>query len=77
MQPYANRGGNAGVVEFEIEDDRISVLFRNGKSPPHTLTYTYASAGTANVEALKILAQRGEGLNEFINMNMRDDYERL
>ncbi len=79
MQPYANRGGDAGVVEFKIGDDRISVLFRNRKPPPHThaYTYTYATAGAANVEAMKLLAQRGKGLNEFLNTNVRDDYERL
>ncbi len=79
MQPYANRGGDAGVVGFEIEADRISVLYRNRQPPPHAHThiYTYATAGAANVEALKLLAQRGKGLNEFLNTNVRDDYERL
>ncbi len=73
MPRYANLGGDSGVESYEIGDDSITVVFSTGVLP---YRYTYASAGAANIEQMKSLAQRGEGLNEFINRYVRDKYER-
>lgn len=36
--------------------------------------YTYTSAGSHNIEEMKELATRGEGLNSFINRHVRKKY---
>ncbi len=72
MPRYANLGGDSGVESYEIGDDSITVIFSTGV--PYL--YTSASAGSANIERMKSLARRGEGLNEFINKYVRDKYER-
>jgi hypothetical protein len=70
MQTYLNLNGESGVRLYSISPDSITVLFSSNK--PYT--YSYASAGIANVEQMKILAVRGVGLNAFINLNVRMKY---
>lgn len=72
MERYANLGGDSGVTHYEIGDDSIIVEFRDGGM----YLYTYASAGRSNIDQMKSLAQRGEGLNEFINRYVRKRYAR-
>jgi len=72
MERYANRGGESGIEGYEIGNDFIKVKFSDGS----TYLYTYASAGAQNVEQMKKLAQDGEGLNAFINKNVRKAYAR-
>ena len=71
MPRYANLGGDSGVESYEIGDDSITVVFSTGA----TYLYTCASAGAANIEQMKSLAQRGEGLNAFINKSVRNKYD--
>ena len=70
MKPYANLGGNSGVVAYENGPDFIKVQFSDGSIYP----YTYASAGADNIECMKQLAESGHGLNSFINTNVRNLY---
>lgn len=72
MQRYANRGGDSGVIGFEIDDQSILVEF----SDRSRYLYTYGATGRSNVEKMKDLARRGEGLNEFINRHVRKKYAR-
>ena len=72
MKRYRNRGGDSGVVAYEIGSDSITVMFSDGS----IYLYTYQSAGSANIEHLKRLAIDGEGLNSFINRCVRKDYAR-
>ena len=72
MTHYRNTGGNSGVAGYEIGDDYIVVAFSGGG----TYTYSYRSAGMANVETMKRLATRGSGLNSFINTTVKFNYER-
>ena len=72
MPNYANTSGRSGVVAYEEGDDSITVSFRDGSS----YLYTYQSAGQANVEHMKSLAHGGNGLNAFINRNVKYSYER-
>ena len=60
MTPYANKGGESGLLAFEIGIDYILVEFNSGR-------YTYASAGRDAVETMKELVSAGEGLNSFIS----------
>ena len=70
MKRYRNRGGDSGVVAYEIGPDFITVKF----SDRSVYLYTYQSAGRANIERMKRLAIDGEGLNSFINRCVRKDY---
>lgn len=65
MVAYANRGGDSGVIGFDLGAESILVRFHNGGE----YLYTYSSVGRGNVEQMKQLARRGMGLNAFINTN--------
>ena len=65
MQGYARRGVS-NVVAYVLGDDSITVQFDDRSR----YLYTYEGAGAANVEEMKNLARRGEGLNEFIKKNV-------
>ena len=70
MERYKNIDGDSGVTGFEIGNDYIKVWFNND-----WYRYTYASAGSQNIEQMKNLAKAGDGLNAFINKNVRKSYE--
>ena len=72
MKRYRNRGGDSGVVAYEIGPDSITVKFSDGS----IYLYTYQSAGSANIEHMKRLAIDGEGLNNFINRCVKKSYAR-
>ena len=72
MQRYRNTGGNSGVASFEIGTDYIRVNF---SGTARTYTYSYGRAGQHHVERMKSLAQRGSGLNGYINSYVRDKYD--
>lgn len=65
MQVYTDVDGDSGVAEYETGGDFIRVKFKTGA----TYLYTYASAGSHNIERMKALAASGDGLNAFININ--------
>lgn len=73
MQNYMNLSGDSGVARYEIRPDEIAVEFRDGR---RIYVYSYASAGVANVERMKLLATAGRGLNSFIMSNARLLYVR-
>jgi hypothetical protein len=73
MQTYADIDRDSGVYCFEIRDTSITVCFKKGGKP---YTYSYTSAGRTNVEHMKRLALAGEGLNAFINKNVKGKYVR-
>ena len=70
MQRYRNLSGNSGVIAFEIGDDSIAVRFRDGD----IYLYTVESAGRGNIEEMKRLAMRGQGLASFISRVTRNMY---
>ena len=72
MTPYGNLGGNSGIEAYEIGPDFIRVQFADGS----VYLYTYASAGSQNIEHMKQLAVDGRGLNSFITTTVRYDYAR-
>lgn len=73
MQKYKNLNGNSNVEAYEIGPNLIVVKF---KGTAKLYRYTYASAGHANVEHAKQLAQKGSGLNSLIMTHMRTLYEK-
>ena len=77
MENYKNLGGDSNVISYEIGDEFIDVQFN--PSPVFSYTnykYTYGSTGDSNVEAMKELAQKGEGLSEFINEHVKTNYSK-
>lgn len=71
MERYKNLGGDSGVSAYEIGDDNIKVEFNDNA----LYLYTYSSAGRQNIEQMKNLAKQGQGLNGFINSNVKFKYE--
>ena len=72
MAIYRNLGGNSGVSSYEIGSDYIQVKF-NGTS--RIYNYSYRKAGRTHVENMKSLAQRGSGLNGYINTHVKFLYD--
>lgn len=72
MQRYADTDRDSGVSHFEIADASITVLFKN---TARSYTYSYQRAGRDHVERMKQLALAGEGLNEYINENVKKSYD--
>ncbi len=71
-QLYLNLDNDSGVIQYKIDDTSIEVIFVDGRFR-HYL-YTYQSAGSHNVERMKLLAKSGNGLNSFINRYVRNNY---
>ena len=72
MELYRNLSGNSGVAAYESGPDYIRVQFSDGS----IYLYTEARTGSHNIEKMKELASRGEGLNSFITKYVRYDYAR-
>jgi hypothetical protein len=72
MEPYANLGGDSGVVAYEIGSDSITVQFSDGG----VYLYNYQRTGRGNVEHMKQIAVAGIGLSSFINAHVRKAYAR-
>ena len=72
MERYKNLSGGSGIVAYESGPDFIRVQFSSGS----VYLYTYESAGSENIEEMKELASKGEGLNSFINTTVRYYYAR-
>jgi hypothetical protein len=70
MELYKNLGGNSGVEAYEIGNDFIKVLFKDGS----VFLYDYAHTGQVAVETMKLLALNGQGLNSFINASVKKSY---
>ena len=71
MIAYQNNHGSSGVVAYEIGTDRISIEFRSGD----VYLYTYKVTGIANVERMKVLAEKGEGLSTYISRTVKNKFE--
>ncbi len=72
MEQYKDLGNNSGVSAYEIGADSITVKFNDG----FCYVYTNISAGSFNIEQMKKLAFNGQGLNTFINKNVKDKFIR-
>jgi hypothetical protein len=72
MPMYRNLNGDSGIVAYEVGQDWIEVEFRQGRE--RFYTYTSASVGSGNLMTMKQLAERGSGLNSFINTRVPKGY---
>lgn len=73
MERYRNSGGGSGVSAYEIGSDYILVKF---SGTARTFRYSYRKAGQNHVENLKRLAQSGSGLNSYINIHVKNLYDK-
>ena len=72
MPMYKDIDGDSGVLSYEHGADWIVVEFERGRQRYYK--YTYESAGSIQVERMKVLADQGEGLNSYINRNVGKAY---
>ena len=72
MTPYRDIDGDSNVAAYEYGNDWIHVQFKDGA----IYEYTGMSAGQSNIDRMKQLADAGEGLNSFIQRNVRMRYSR-
>ena len=70
MEKYKNKGGGSGIDSYENGTDFIIVMFLGGDE----YTYNYEATGAERVEKMKLLAEKGEGLNSFIKKYVKGDY---
>jgi hypothetical protein len=73
MKKYADINNDSGVDSFEINDSSITVWF---KGTSRSYTYSYSVAGQPHVDEMKRLAVAGDGLNAYINYNVKFKYDR-
>ena len=73
MQEYKNLTRKSGVAAYEIGDDYIDIQYKNG----NIYKYTYDSPGKNEVEALKLFAKEGKGLNSYINKTLLNKYAEM
>jgi hypothetical protein len=72
MIAYRDIDGDSGVLAYDPGPDYIRVQFKNTS---RIYCYSYQKAGKANVETMKELARNGNGLNSFINRNVKYLYD--
>jgi len=72
VQNYKNLDGDSGVVRYDYGSDWIEVEFQSGST--RLYRYTNTSAGSANIDEMKRLADLGDGLNSFIMHNVKNRY---
>ncbi len=72
MKTYRDIGGDSGVSAYEYDAKSIRVQFKDGA----VYEYTAASAGQSNIDAMKRLADGGDGLNSFILKIVKKRYSR-
>lgn len=70
MERYRDRSGKSGVAAYHIGNDSILVQFKTGDR----YLYDYASTGQSDVEHMKRLATKGEGLATFISQHVGKRY---
>jgi len=73
MDKYKNLSGRSGVLSYELGHDYVLVEFKSGYQ--RFYKYTVPSTGLGNIERMKILAQQGTGLNSYIGLNIKSNYE--
>ena len=72
MQRYKDLNHDSNVEAYTIGPDYIDVKF---KGTAKVYRYSYQSAGREHVENMKVLAERGDGLNSYIMRNVKYNYE--
>lgn len=72
MKTYKNLSGNSGVVAYEVGEKYIKVKF-DGESSIYT--FSYKRPGRAQVEKMKAMAIKGQGLSTYITEEVGANFE--
>jgi hypothetical protein len=70
--PYSDRSGASGVAAYALGDDFIDLWFRDGGG----YRYDASAPGPKHVDAMKRLAEAGQGLATYVNRHVRENYAR-
>ncbi len=73
MEIYKDITNDSNVTHYDIGDTYIKVKF-NGTAKIYTYSYS-GKAGKYHVDRMKILAKSGDGLNSYINLNVKYKYD--
>jgi len=73
MEIYKDINNDSNVTHYEVGDIYIRVKFK-GTAKIYTYSY-YGKAGKFHVDRMKILASSGDGLNSYINRNVKYLYD--
>lgn len=71
MKTYKNLSGDSGVVTYEIGKTSIKIKFA-GESGVYI--YDYKRPGKREVEKMKELAQKGQGLSTYISQEVGTNF---
>jgi hypothetical protein len=71
MDKYRGADRDSGIAAYEAGADYIRVRFKDDS----VYLYTADSTGRDDIEAMKSLADQGDGLNTYINRRVRKRYE--
>jgi len=69
---YKDIDHDSNITGYTYGDDYIIVEFKHGGK----YEYTYQSAGVQHIERMKQLADRGDGLNAYINKHVKKNYSK-
>ncbi len=72
MKPYLDIDNDSGVIAYDDGPGFIRIQFRDAS----IYLYTDASAGSSNIRGMQRLAAAGDGLNAFINSQVKYRYAR-
>lgn len=67
IQRYIDRNNDSGVIGYEVGPGWIHVHFKGGS----VYEYTEATCGKGIIQQMHQLAASGDGLNSFINLQVR------
>ena len=71
MTKYKNLNGESGIIAYEIGSDFIRLQFEDKE----IYRYTEDSTGAEHIAKMKELAEKGRGLNTYVNQHVRKNYE--
>ena len=72
MTKYKNLSGESGIISYETGSDFIRIQFED----KGIYLYTEDSSGAEHIAKMKELAEKGRGLNTYINQHVRGNYEK-
>ena len=70
MKLYKNLGKKSGILAYEIGDDFIRIQFQDKE----VYLYNIESTGSEHIFKMKELAEKGLGLNTYINQHVRANF---
>lgn len=72
MKRYKDIDRDSGIIRYKYGDNYIIVEFKTGDHRYYK--YTSSKCGKYNIEKMKKKADKGDGLNEFINEKREVEY---